>query len=308
MNTLLKRILLATDGSEDAALAAQVAGEISEGTGSELHLVHVLPQFPRHAHPGITPQVYSYVLDEMYREARELLDEQVRRIQNSGGRVAETHLKRGAAVADEILDLAEELGVGLIALGSRGLGPLKRLVLGSVAEGVVHHAPCPVLVLRGGPEAWPPRRVVIGDDGSEPAKVAGEVAASIGKLFGAQEMLVRIFLRLPKVDVEERELDARMADDELRREERELEERAKEVEEALEIRLRVRLAVGDPASALLEVAEEDGHAERTLIAVGSRGLGVMRRIRLGSVSMKVLRAAKGPVLISPLPRAESVEQ
>ena len=82
MNTLLRRILLATDGSEDAVLAARAA-EISEGAGSELHLVHVLPQFPRHAYPGITPQLYSYVLDEMYQEARELLDEQMRCIQDS---------------------------------------------------------------------------------------------------------------------------------------------------------------------------------------------------------------------------------
>ena len=74
---------MATDGSEDAALAARAAREISEGTSSELHLVHMLPQFPRHAYPGITPQLYSCVLDEMYREARELLDEQMRCIQDS---------------------------------------------------------------------------------------------------------------------------------------------------------------------------------------------------------------------------------
>jgi nucleotide-binding universal stress UspA family protein len=122
VNALLRRILLATDGSEDAALAARAAGEISEGTGSELHLVHVLPQFPRRAYPGITSQLYSYVLDKMYREARELLDEQVRHIQVSGGRVAGTHIKRGPAAADEILDLAEELGVGLIALVVEALG------------------------------------------------------------------------------------------------------------------------------------------------------------------------------------------
>lgn len=297
MEGLPTKILLATDGSEDAALAARAAKEISEGTGSELHVVHVLPQFPRYAYPGITPQIYSYVLDNMYRQARELLDEQVRRIQDSGGRVAKTHIKRGPTVTDEILDLADELGVGLIALGSRGLGPLKRLVLGSVAEGVVHHAPCPVLVLRGGQDAWPPRKVVIGDDGSEMAKVAGEMAASIGKLFGTQGLLVRVFPRLPEIEVAERELDARMADDELRREERALGEQATHIEEYLGSRPTIRLAAGDAAAELVEAAEEGDAPEQVLLAVGSRGLSAIQRIRLGSVSTKVLHAAKGPVLI-----------
>jgi nucleotide-binding universal stress UspA family protein len=53
----------------------------------------------------------------------------------------------------------------------------------------------------------------------------------------------------------------------------------------------------DPAVAILEVAREG--EEPTLIAVGSRGLGKVQRMRLGSVSTKVVRAAKGPVLVHP---------
>jgi nucleotide-binding universal stress UspA family protein len=56
------------------------------------------------------------------------------------------------------------------------------------------------------------------------------------------------------------------------------------------------LSAGDPAARILEAAEEGGTPEKTLIAVAGRGLGPMRRTRLGSVSTKVLRAAKGPVL------------
>lgn len=93
--------------------------------------------------------------------------------------------------AKRILDLAEELGADMILLGSRGLGSLGRLVLGSVSERVVHHATCPVLVALGSESAWPPRRVVIGDDGSEEAKKAGGLASRFGHLYGAEMVLVR---------------------------------------------------------------------------------------------------------------------
>jgi hypothetical protein len=62
-------------------------------------------------------------------------------------------------------------------VGSRGLGQVGRFLLGSVAEAVVHNAPCPILLMRGGEDAWLPTQVVFADDGSEEAKGAGELAA-----------------------------------------------------------------------------------------------------------------------------------
>jgi nucleotide-binding universal stress UspA family protein len=299
VNRLPTTILLATDGSHDAALAATAAAGLSNATGSELHLVHVLQQFPRYAYPGVTPELYSMARDEQDRQGRELLAEEAKRVREGGGNVAEVHLRRGR-VADEILGLAESLGAGLIALGSRGLGPVKRLVMGSVSEGVVHGAPCPVLVLRGGADTWPPKRIVIGDDGSRAAEDAGELAASIAKLFGATVLLIRVYPRLPEIDAAGRGFDARMVDDELHREEQVLGDRAGEIERLLGVRPRIRIGVGDPADELLEAAGE-GEEERALVAVGSRGLDAMQRVRLGSVSTKILHAARGPVLVHPPP-------
>ena len=291
MSIFSGNMLLATDGSDDAALAARAAVDIARKTGSELHVVHAWHSVP-------STRFESYIHAQLKREAREVLAEQVERIKGDGANVAEAHLREGPAV-DEILDLAEEVGADLIVIGSRGLGPVKRVILGSVSEGVVHHATCPVLVLRGG--EWPPERVVIGDDGSEAAEEAGELAAGIGRLVGARVILVRAYRKLPQMDVEGREVNARMADDELRREERKLWEQAMQIQEAHEVRPAVRLSAGDPAARILEAAEEGDASEKTLVAVGSRGLGTMRRMRLGSVSTKVLRAAKGPVLIHPHP-------
>lgn len=279
------KIVLATDGSEGAALAARAAVDLSKRTGSELHAMHAW-----------STRFESYIRAQLKQEAQNLLAEQVKRIKDTGGDVVQAHLKEGHAI-DEILDLAEEIGAGLIVMGSRGLGPVKRLVVGSVSEGVVHRTSHPVLVHRGGESAWPPRRIIVGEDGSLAAKGAAELAARIGKLFGAKVFLVRVYPTFPKIDVEGREFNARMVDDELRREERALEERAKEIEECRGSRPTLRVVVGDAEAELLEAAEEGDTPEKVLLAVGSRGLGAIERMRLGSVSTKVLHAAKGPVLI-----------
>jgi nucleotide-binding universal stress UspA family protein len=64
-----------------------------------------------------------------------------------GGTVKETHLKTGRPDA-EIVKLAEEIEAGLIAIGSRGQGGVRRALMGSVSDSVVRHAHCPVLVAR----------------------------------------------------------------------------------------------------------------------------------------------------------------
>jgi nucleotide-binding universal stress UspA family protein len=139
------RILLATDGSEEAELAATVAVKLAKSTGSELHLVHVklLPLTPPY------PEVLGWREDLEWaeREARELLDEQVKKVEDAGGTVAGVHL-REEFPAEEIVALAEEIGADLIVEGSRGRGGIRRAFTRSVSDWVVRHARCPVLVVR----------------------------------------------------------------------------------------------------------------------------------------------------------------
>ena len=136
------RILLATDGSPDAVLPARSAVELSAGTGSELHVVHVGEFLPTYL--AFTEEEPA----ELRRKAREILDGQVGRIENEGGAVTDAHLRLGRP-AEEVINLAEEIGAGLVVVGSRGLGALRRAGLGSVSENVVRYAPCPVFVARG---------------------------------------------------------------------------------------------------------------------------------------------------------------
>src|SRR5215213_4816818 len=129
------KILVATDGSSDAALAARAAADLAKTTGAEFHLVHAWQV-------GVSPRLGTYLRTQAERDARALLEGQVEVVQTLGASVAGSHLREGRAV-EEILDLAEEIRAGLVVMGSRGLGPVGRLLLGSVCEGVVHDASDP---------------------------------------------------------------------------------------------------------------------------------------------------------------------
>jgi nucleotide-binding universal stress UspA family protein len=147
MSTFPTRILLATDGSEEAELAALRAVELADATDSELHVVHVgvVPIFLK-SYPG-TLGYYDKLYEQIEEMSRELLRKQTWRVKAAGGTVAGAHLRMGE-VALEIVALAEELGADLIVMGSRGLGGVRRALMGSVSDSVVRHAHCPVLVVR----------------------------------------------------------------------------------------------------------------------------------------------------------------
>jgi nucleotide-binding universal stress UspA family protein len=145
-------ILLATDGSKEAQLAAATAADLAKRTGSELHVVyvgHMPPVYYESAGPwALDRDDLQIRMEERGEEqAKARLHEQVQRVREAGGEVAGAHARVGRPDA-EIVGLAEELGAGLIVLGSRGLGPLRSALMGSVSHSVVQHAHCPVLVVR----------------------------------------------------------------------------------------------------------------------------------------------------------------
>jgi nucleotide-binding universal stress UspA family protein len=148
MSIFPTRILLATDGSEEADLAALRAVEIAEKTDSELHVVHVgmVPMFVE-GYPGTLGYYYGKLYEQIEEDSRERLRELSWRVKVAGGTVAGSHLRMGE-VDLEIVSLAKELGVGLIVMGCRGHRGIRRAIEGSISDAVIRHAPCPVLVVR----------------------------------------------------------------------------------------------------------------------------------------------------------------
>ncbi len=141
-----QRILVAVDFSEESRSALACAAELAAQFDASLTLVHVVePHFgpPDTDVPALTGEVSDA---EEYAEAKlelNALGEQML----GPCRVVETVVRAGLAFF-EITEAAKALGADLIVVGTHGYTGLKRALLGSTAEKVVRHSPCPVLVAR----------------------------------------------------------------------------------------------------------------------------------------------------------------
>jgi nucleotide-binding universal stress UspA family protein len=144
MSIFPTKILLATDGSREAELAGQTAADLANKTDSELHVVHVLASpLATHDPSSFEPEVWA----RLEQRERKTLEDVVGKIEASGGEVEGSHHTAGRPDA-EIVALAEEIGAGLIVMGARGVGGIRRALTGSVSDSVLRHAHCPVLVVR----------------------------------------------------------------------------------------------------------------------------------------------------------------
>jgi nucleotide-binding universal stress UspA family protein len=292
MSIFPTRVLLATDGSAEAELAATSAAYLATSTGSELHVVHVGP---------FMPMLFSTMEDEparMAREARKTLDDAVRRIEATGGDVAQSYLKMGGA-SEEIVAVAEELGAGLIVMGNRGRGGVRRALMGSVSDSVVRHAHCPVLVVRADPIVFP-AKILVATDGSKEAELASSSAADLAKRTGSELHVVYvghmppIFYESPGAWALDPDLRGRMGESAEVGARTKLDEQVQRVREAGGEVAGAHAKLGRPDAEIVRLAQELGAG---LIVLGSRGLGPLRSALMGSVSDSVVRHAHCPVLV-----------
>ena len=141
----IERIIVAVDFSKHADQALEVAVEFAKQFGAELHLVHALDV----RIPVVTP--YEVVIPTAFIEqargaVASKLDVLVQKVATEG-LTATPHLSEAPA-ASAIVELAEKLGADLIVMGTRGHTGLKHVLLGSVAERTLRHAPCSVLTVK----------------------------------------------------------------------------------------------------------------------------------------------------------------
>ncbi len=139
---MFKNILLAFDGSDHAIKAARLAKELVELNQAELWLVVAYDPLPAY----LGEPYMDISMDERLKYAREVLEAGVKELGNLP-RPLRTEIIEGPP-AEAILKVAAARQVDLIVMGTRGLGQLVGLLVGSQSQKVVSHAECPVLLVR----------------------------------------------------------------------------------------------------------------------------------------------------------------
>lgn len=271
-------LLVATDGSSHAAVAADFAALLAERLKAEVRLVHVIS--------SVSPTVYGpegaipYDPEPLRAEGRKMLETAARAFAERGIPV-QTALLEGPIVSALCAE-ASRSKASMIVVGSRGRSDLAGFLLGSVSDRLRHKAPVPVLVVRN---PQPMERIVVGYDGSPSAKLAVPLAGKLARAFGAVLSIVYAIhadaLLGPVTQIPEIGRPV--------------------VDEAVALLgphgppAERRVEFGHPVEALLRVAKQ---IDAGLIVVGTRGLGEFSQLFLGSVSDRVSHQASIPVLIA----------
>jgi nucleotide-binding universal stress UspA family protein len=140
-------------------VATEAAVELVSGTGSELHVVHVVSTTPEMPYPRrFARERTEALLDAKKLHALTLLDKRVAWIEKIGGKVAGSHYREGKP-DEEVIRLSEELDVGLVIMGDRSQNWFERAFARSFSERVLSRANRPVLVVR---EPVSPKRKSLG--------------------------------------------------------------------------------------------------------------------------------------------------
>jgi nucleotide-binding universal stress UspA family protein len=291
-------VVVGVDGSASATQAVRWAARESHRRHVPLVLLHVwtpIPVSPRHV-GSLRP--YH---DALVEQGNKWLAEAAAVAQEAAPGVTTSTELTGGSAAGQLI--GRSASADLVVLGSRGLGGLVGLVVGSTAVAVATHGHCPVVVVRGAglgeaPEQDGPeqdRPVVVGVDGSPTSRAALHFAFQAAALRNTSLTAVHAWSDLPVTTVWELTTDSHLIQ---QQESAALSQWVAEAQ-ALHPGVRVEQVVvrDSPADVLL------GHARRAqLVVVGSRGRGGFRGLLLGSTGQALIHHATCPVAVIPPPR------
>jgi nucleotide-binding universal stress UspA family protein len=281
---MYKRVLVGTGGSpwSDAAVAYAIAW--AAYTGAELRILTVLTSPVAYTMPDVLSSS-ELLMESVERQGQELLDRAAAQAESAG--VVYTTLLKWGNIPETILQTAAEEECDLIALGSRIVSGLKRLMVGRTLNAVAAKAQRPVLVIKHPPvplvglALW--RRILVATGGSPWSDVAVDHALDLAREQGLEVCLLcvdashaRPFLTSATSGIKNilALAEARAA--------------------AAGITYEAHLAYGNVAEAILETAARQAC---DAVVLGSRGLTGFKRLMIGSISNAVAAKTLLPVLI-----------
>ncbi|MDE3112336.1 MAG: universal stress protein [Chloroflexota bacterium] len=297
------RILFATDGSATADVALDMLLALPLRASDHVTVLAV----PVHSYTGVgidgTGMYFAEIAEEETAAARRLAST-VREKVGAKGVPTKARIDEGS-VAQTIIEVARSEGAGVIVMGSRGLGRIAALVLGSTARAVSRHSPIPVLVARERREA--PRRILVAADGSDDAYVAVRTLAALPLPKHLEVTLLHV---LPEraTPTAHGDASAEQLQATVERCDREdaldiLSRAGKLLPEGVQVRM--ELERGRPAERILEVAAGSGS---DLVVIGARGRSLRGEGFLqGSTTDELLENAHCAVLVARAPERVSAK-
>jgi nucleotide-binding universal stress UspA family protein len=277
------KIMVGFDGSDGGRDALELARAVATPAEAEVLVVAVIPYGPLPVNFEALEADAAAEAEPLFAEARERL----------AGLEVETRGFGGGSPAGVMTDVAEDEAIDLIVLGSPHRGALGRALIGSVAESILHGAPCAALVAPRGyadVEHEPFHRVAVAYDGTPEAKAALHAAEEVALRTNAAIRVLTVVappVAVPGVGgyvpVDPPEPDKILT------------EGVNSIDERLAADSR-RLD-GPPARTLAEACED----EVDLLLAGSRSYGPVMRVLLGSVSTQLIHLAPCPVMVVPRP-------
>lgn len=286
-------VVVAVDGSEASQNAVRWAANTANKRGVPLRLAasYTMPQF-LYAEGMVPPQE---LFDELQSETMDMI-EAARVIAHE----VAPDIKIGYVIAegspiDMLLDMSSD--VTMIVMGSRGLGGLSGMVMGSVSAAVVSHADCPVVVVRSDNHVTETNKygpVVVGVDGSDVSQRATEFAFEEAQARGAKLVAIHTWMDM-QVQASLAGLAAAQQEWEIIEKEQTtlLKDRLQPLLERFpDVEVEMVITRDRPVRAL-----EDCAHNAQLLVVGSHGRGGFRGMLLGSTSRALLQSAPCPMVV-----------
>jgi nucleotide-binding universal stress UspA family protein len=269
------------EGGDDALALGKL---IADATGAKLVVAGVFPF-------GVLPRGF----EASWREAEVAIAAEIDRKAKSVG--AEPEAFPAPSPAHGLHGLAEEIGADLVVVGSSRHSFLGQVLAGNVGLGLLHGSPCAVAIApRGYRDQAELTTITVGFDGSEESILALHDAVKLGRATAADLRIVAV--AEPPPTVYGKGFGGRAGWEDLKSA---IEEHLREqLDEALRaippgLGAEATLTSGDPAVTLADAGRIPG----TLLFIGSRGYGPLRRVLLGSVSSKLVGAAPCPMIVRP---------
>lgn len=266
-------MLVAVDGSTYSDYALNIAVKIAEKYSSSIDLIHVETQ--------------STIVSDSLVKGENILGDRVEIVKERKLVCNPIRIQSGDPAA-EILKLADSKDYDLVVLGSRGLSGVRSLLMGSVSSKVAKEAKSSVLVVKTRIAVNP--KILLGYDGSGEGRKALEIAADLGEKLNAQVDVVTVF-SIPVspeayigVEFERWEKEMRASIDVA-------------VAKLKSVGLKSQGRIIDHTNVALAITSEAEKGSYDFIIVGSRGLGRLKSLFLGSVASGIANSSKTNVLI-----------